>query len=512
MDDGGSLQTDAQHCASPNYGHFVIVINKMMGNSSDDQLQRELMTPEPDYIPGADERNEIRKKLQECFNGLSVHGLPVVNIASGQEIDYPILNERFKGGLAAIANSIIDMCEFPRTVSVGGISLELNSTTAEVIISTVIEEANEGKIDLTGFNAFWKLIVWNAQREIEKTQEDLDLSLPLCQFNLKSVSCSECTCSYRNDVIEESLDKIDELFMLGTQQALEMFGEDVSSRIADIYENYIEPWVEENTCKQSMKVEYKRSLTQLDSLCDFSLMTEDVINTNNCTYAFICNSMVFDGTNITINAENIYFSETTNFDFLPPVKASNGDDASSPGSNGGDGANGAVGASLYIQASSLMRGSKKTFIFTSRGGDGGDGGKGAVGLVGADGANGKNGTDGKKGATGAKGVDKTDIRTDNDPSTADEVYAQVSKQEIDHWAHDEHHCVCSCHEKDWWRRYLYKKSVSITGGGGGTGGNGADATNGEDGKDGVLQVALEEKEEMEVMEDNLALFMLVELR
>merc|ERR1719495_1382739 len=219
-------------------------------------------------------------------------------------------------------------------------------------------------------------------------------------------------------------------------------------------------------------------------------MTDDFINANNiisvsCTYAYVCNSMVFDGTNITINADNIHFSENTSFDVLPPAKASNGADASSPGSNGGDGANGAVGASLFIQASSLLRGSKTSFIFNTRGGDGGDGGNGAVGLTGDDGANGKNGTDGKQGATGAKGQDKTAIGTENDPTTADGVYAQPSKQEIDHWSHDEHHCVCSCHEKDWWRKYVYKKSVSITGGDGGTGGNGADASNGEDGKVGA---------------------------
>ena len=109
----------------------------------------ELMTPEPDYIPGYEERNEIRNKLTDCFDGISVHGLPVLNIESGQEIDYPILDERFKGGLAAIANVILEKAPVPRTVTVGGMTLELNSTTAEVIIETVIEEANEGKIDLT---------------------------------------------------------------------------------------------------------------------------------------------------------------------------------------------------------------------------------------------------------------------------------------------------------------------------------------------------------------------------
>ena len=134
----------------------------MMGDASDEELFKELMTPEPDYIDGAEERNEIRHKLLDCFDGISVRGLPVLNIESGQEIDYSVLDQRFKSSLAAMANTIIEKAKYPRSVSVGGVALELNSTTAEVIISTVIEEANKGEIDLTGFEAFWKYITWKA--------------------------------------------------------------------------------------------------------------------------------------------------------------------------------------------------------------------------------------------------------------------------------------------------------------------------------------------------------------
>ena len=35
------------YCEEPVYGHFVIVINKMMGGASDVELQKELMEPEP---------------------------------------------------------------------------------------------------------------------------------------------------------------------------------------------------------------------------------------------------------------------------------------------------------------------------------------------------------------------------------------------------------------------------------------------------------------------------------
>ena len=112
MDDGNDAAVKEKMCDSPNYGHFVVVINKMMGDATDDQLFVELMTPEPDYISGSEERNEIRNKLADCFDGISVHGLPILNIESGQEIDYPILNERFKNGLTAIAETILEKTPF----------------------------------------------------------------------------------------------------------------------------------------------------------------------------------------------------------------------------------------------------------------------------------------------------------------------------------------------------------------------------------------------------------------
>ncbi len=34
-------------CEEPVYGHFIVVINKMMGGASDIELQKELMEPEP---------------------------------------------------------------------------------------------------------------------------------------------------------------------------------------------------------------------------------------------------------------------------------------------------------------------------------------------------------------------------------------------------------------------------------------------------------------------------------
>ena len=140
----------AEFCDSPPYGHFVVVINKMMGNDPDEKLQEELMNPEPDFTEDSRTRNKIRRQLEQCFDGVTVHGLPVLTVPKGTEICYPVLdqNSRFKDGLGKIAKSIVERLSAPRIVTVAGESRELNATNAESIIATIISEANKGKIDL----------------------------------------------------------------------------------------------------------------------------------------------------------------------------------------------------------------------------------------------------------------------------------------------------------------------------------------------------------------------------
>ena len=125
-------------CSFPKYGHFVVVFNRMQGNATDDELYRDLMMTEAD----SPDRNDIRKKMNECFDGISVHGLP--DLGPGQ-LDYSILNERFKTGLASMAYNILEKSLTPWNVSIGGVERELNSTTAESIISALIGQANGGR-------------------------------------------------------------------------------------------------------------------------------------------------------------------------------------------------------------------------------------------------------------------------------------------------------------------------------------------------------------------------------
>ena len=130
-------------CSSPSYGHLIVVINKMTKNTTDQDLSYDLMTQEADIGTDSRERNEIREKMKQCFDGISVHGLPDVGEHDVEGVDYPILDERFRTALASIANTILEQAPTPWNVSVGGLELELNSTSAEVIISTLIDEANE---------------------------------------------------------------------------------------------------------------------------------------------------------------------------------------------------------------------------------------------------------------------------------------------------------------------------------------------------------------------------------
>ena len=55
--------------------------------------------------------------MTECFDGINVHGLPMLSIPEGEDVDYPFLNGRFKDGLAAIVNSIIQRFPTPRYIT-----------------------------------------------------------------------------------------------------------------------------------------------------------------------------------------------------------------------------------------------------------------------------------------------------------------------------------------------------------------------------------------------------------
>ena len=67
-----------------------------------------------DYIDGHEKRNQIREKMKQCFEGINVIGLPSLMIPKGKGVEYQYLNGRFRDGIAAISNTIINGLDTPR--------------------------------------------------------------------------------------------------------------------------------------------------------------------------------------------------------------------------------------------------------------------------------------------------------------------------------------------------------------------------------------------------------------
>ena len=57
----------------------------------------------------------IRNKIVQCFDGIGVHGLPMLSLPPEADgVDYPFLSDRFKTSLVSIVESIIERLSTPR--------------------------------------------------------------------------------------------------------------------------------------------------------------------------------------------------------------------------------------------------------------------------------------------------------------------------------------------------------------------------------------------------------------
>jgi len=431
-------------CSSPSYGHFIVVINKMMGNTPDDLLQRELMEPEPDYIEGSTERNQIRKKLQECFDGVTVHGLPTLTVHPGEDIDYPILDGRFKDGLGKIAQSIMQRAETPRIVTVAGMSRELNASNAEVIIGTVIEEANKGQIDLTGFDSFWTYIKQDIISKLGDVEKDFNPISDNCEDTGSGYHCSMCVCFYRNSIIDGALAQVSQTLELARSQALSIYGVNLDAEINDFYEDTIDPWDVANTCVGDYK-----TIVRDTTICDISEMFATLNGRSHssdisCSLLFICGNSIIS-TDTMITTDGVYVAEGASFQNTEIGQAQNGADATVPGGDGGDGSPGVAAPNFGLTANYKLPASSGSILFTSKGGSGGNGG------------NGKDGQD----------------RTGNipaGPATAKEVTETGVQYDYSHTS--DSHCGGHCHTDDEYWYFKVEILYDACGGNGGQGGNG----------------------------------------
>ena len=485
MEDGTEAGTMnmIERCDEAHYGHVVITLNKLGDDSlTDSQLYYQLM--EQDTEIWSEENNKTRNKMLSCFKDVSVIGLPNMG---DTELDYENLSDRFKGGLEDIANIILGESPFPKTFSFGeDDQIEFNSTTSVSILSHLIEEANKGEIDLTGFRTFWAVVCGTIERIMNDAQEDLDLTRDLCQVE----SCPQCVCSFRQDTIGSAKATIDHHIQLAIEEAFEIYNVDITRLVEDLYEEKISPWIESNSCPE----ERIKMVPEKQELCDFSLMSEDFLRPEEdieviCDYAFVCGIIIFDASRVHVITEHIYFAPQTIIDVLAPPKASIGKDGLEPGEDGGNGTDGTQGADVYFIAKDKLPGSSDDFTLILRGGDGGDGGTGADGKVGVNGTTGSTGKDGDNGKQGAAGdvpsLDDLPPLSDG-PQNGTEVINHDGRRVIDSWS-DHHHTPCmrhTCDEHDFWQHFLVNMTAVVNGTQGGPGGNGTDGHPGGCGGDG----------------------------
>jgi hypothetical protein len=92
--------------------------------------------------------------MKAYFDGISVYGLPDLEIPAGETLGYQHLTERFRNGLSAIANTMIQRASSPHMVNIAGSSMVLHANGSVTLIQTLLEEANKGEIDLAGLETF----------------------------------------------------------------------------------------------------------------------------------------------------------------------------------------------------------------------------------------------------------------------------------------------------------------------------------------------------------------------
>jgi len=484
--DDQNKQNTKTHCQTPRFGHIVIVINKMMGDKSDEQLFMEIMTEEGDSIPDFDKRNEIRHKLQQCFSKLSVHGLPVLSIKTGEGVTYDALDERYQNGLAKLTNSVLEASISPRIISVGSVSLVMNSTNADRIMATVIYEANKGKLDLTGFDAFWTSISFQVSIQLETVRSALTESSKNCELGGKV--CSPCVCSYRNKVVQTTLETVNHTLANAVEQANTMFKiDDASWNAQQLIESDVIPWKLELTCKNESNFAFDHTKT---GVCDSSIMRFS--SNTSCNLVYICNTRnIAYFPSITLNADGIYFHDGALLDLLPPGKAPNGPNGASHGANGSNGEAGIKGTNLYINVKQLLKYSSDSMTVLARGGEGGNGGNGMVGAKGAHGVKGADGRAGKNGTQGVMGLNFTGYPTEweGELNFYDSILKDaegVKEHGIQIYSH-EANCITTVNNKKCCgmaEEYQYIKELHHPGHPGGRGENGYDGTQGQDGGNG----------------------------
>jgi hypothetical protein len=360
----------------------------MTDDLPDNILEENLLAIEAGLSTDARERDRIRERIRKCFNGYSALGLPLISTNDHVTLTYEMLNERFKYGLAQIVSEILDLSAIQKTVLIGGQEKEMSTRYGEMIIGTLVDQANQGVIDLSGFHSYWAYKKQEVQRGLDIVGGELNLGQ--CSRTDKSIICTKCVCSYRNTIIINTRQILENQLMYIAGEAIGLFQENIDDEIAELRRSIIVPWIEANTCNEVLESDNKNGQCDLGSI-QFEANTFEL----ECDTAFICGHILAPYTDFSLLVNgSVYVEEGSVLEFGAPDKASNGDEgnrfhASGHGLSGGKGNTGQHGANVIISALSLLPPSGTTLRIISKGGDGGNGGVGGNGANGFDGISGK---------------------------------------------------------------------------------------------------------------------------
>ena len=327
--------------------------------------------------------------------------------------------------------------------------MELNATNVEVLIGTIIEEANNGKIDLNGFSSFWTFIRQEVNATLGGIQNELKPVAPACGGANRSpggVQCTTCVCEYRNLIVDKAIGGVGETLEMAKLEAMNLFGTDLSPYIADFMTKIVLVWQEEHRCTPANRG--KPTSNSYEQLCDLSatnLQTPGEPIHLTCGMMFVCGTLTADTTDLFVTTEKIYIGQGATIQNVPPPKAQNGADGVNPGDHGSDGAPGIPAFNMTLSANTLLRESGNKLIFISQGGAGGNGGNGK---------------------SGKSNLDKIPAN----PANGNEVYNRGPQ--VDYTRSCSKHCGGHCHCCDEYWYHALDITTDACGGNGGDGGNG----------------------------------------
>ena len=180
--------------------------------------------------------------------------------------------------------------------------MELNATNVEVIVGTIIEEANNGKIDLNGFSSFWTFIKQKVLSYLGSIETEFQTIEPACQGTNQTnqrLTCSECVCMYRNNVIEDAIEHAEETLELAKETAQEVYETDLTPYIFDFMADVVLEWKHNQVCEASYEQEKSmpENLGAQQDICDLSaieLIAPGSSISLDCQMLFACGEIIVD--------------------------------------------------------------------------------------------------------------------------------------------------------------------------------------------------------------------------